>query len=286
MDINHKLLKLAFKRLGEQRVVGLDIETITLQTAPDKWEIVPHEVALYSPKLQWGITLFINPYYWNQLTRKEPAKFFYPEQKYRNIEGFVVNFETAQTLLSEVKLQTVYGHNCLKFDFFILHNNGMKIRAQKIVDTFLEAGDALPLKYYTTLREWHEQKMEELKKKEEEAGELGLDGEQRKKFYKFFTEKGNLKMTAEAIYCYLSNNPNFEESHTALNDCIIEYEIYKYIQKRSKVGDSTDGNWMTVLFNFFSRFKRTDSEAKKIEEYKRKIKDNSYTAGLIRQFCW
>ena len=286
MNITNKLLKVALKRITEQKLIGIDIETITIQTAPDKWEIVPHEVALYAPKLQWGITIFINPYYWGNISRNLQAKYFYPADKYKDIEGYVVNIETAQELLDGLKLQTVYGHNCIKFDFPHLHNNGMRVKAQRIVDTFLESGDALPLKYYTTLREWHEKKMIDLKTAEENAGELGLSEDEKKKYYKFFTEKGNLKMTAEAIYCYISNNPDFTESHTALHDCIIEYEIYKYIQKRSKVGDSTDGNWMTVLFNFFSRFKRTDSEAKKIEEYKRKIKDDSYTAGLIRQFCW
>lgn len=43
--------------------------------------------------------------------------------------------------------------------------------------------------------------------------------------YECFTEKGNYSSTAETVYKYISNNPNFEEEHTALADSLIERDI-------------------------------------------------------------
>lgn len=39
------------------------------------------------------------------------------------------------------------------------------------------------------------------------------------------TEKGYPKSCAEAVYCYLTDNPDFEEAHTAAADCEIEAAI-------------------------------------------------------------
>lgn len=41
----------------------------------------------------------------------------------------------------------------------------------------------------------------------------------------FITEGGNPKTSAEVVYKFLTNDPNYEEHHTALEDCKIEYEI-------------------------------------------------------------
>ena len=41
----------------------------------------------------------------------------------------------------------------------------------------------------------------------------------------FRTEKGYAQTKAETVYKYLTNNLNFEEAHTGLEDCTIEYEI-------------------------------------------------------------
>ena len=43
----------------------------------------------------------------------------------------------------------------------------------------------------------------------------------------FITNSGRVRTTAQAIYCYISNNANFEEAHTGLEDIDIEIEIYK-----------------------------------------------------------
>ena len=40
-----------------------------------------------------------------------------------------------------------------------------------------------------------------------------------------FTESGNYSGTAEAVYKYITNDPEFEEAHTALSDAEIETEI-------------------------------------------------------------
>ena len=43
----------------------------------------------------------------------------------------------------------------------------------------------------------------------------------------FITNSGRVRTTAQAIYSYLTQNPNFEESHTGLEDIDIEIEIFK-----------------------------------------------------------
>ena len=43
----------------------------------------------------------------------------------------------------------------------------------------------------------------------------------------FITNSGRVRITAQAIYCYLSNNSQFEEAHTGLEDIDIEMEIFK-----------------------------------------------------------
>ena len=43
----------------------------------------------------------------------------------------------------------------------------------------------------------------------------------------FITNSGRVRTTAQAIYCYISNNSQFEEAHTGLEDIDIEIEIFK-----------------------------------------------------------
>jgi hypothetical protein len=44
----------------------------------------------------------------------------------------------------------------------------------------------------------------------------------------FFTERGARRYTAEVIYRYLTQNVDFEESHTGLSDVMIERKIFEY----------------------------------------------------------
>lgn len=43
----------------------------------------------------------------------------------------------------------------------------------------------------------------------------------------FITNSGRVRTTAQAIYCYLTNNPNFQEAHTGLEDIDIEISIFQ-----------------------------------------------------------
>ena len=46
--------------------------------------------------------------------------------------------------------------------------------------------------------------------------------------YKLFTESGNYSTTAESVYKFITNNPDFNEEHTALSDSLIERDILFY----------------------------------------------------------
>lgn len=63
----------------------------------------------------------------------------------------------------------------------------------------------------------------------------------------FMTEKGNCKTSAEVVWGYLTNNSNFEEEHTGLADCEIEYKILLTAKSTKKKVDGTIRNpWKLV----------------------------------------
>ena len=43
-----------------------------------------------------------------------------------------------------------------------------------------------------------------------------------------------VKLTAEILYQFITKNTNFSESHTGLEDVLIELEIYKYCKRQKK----------------------------------------------------
>lgn len=49
------------------------------------------------------------------------------------------------------------------------------------------------------------------------------------------TEKGNYKTSAEIAYAFMKNEPQFEEVHRGLEDCLIEYEIFLKCRKQRKL---------------------------------------------------
>lgn len=61
-----------------------------------------------------------------------------------------------------------------------------------------------------------------------------------KKYYNFCIENGfvsnsgNIKTSAECVYAFLTNNPNFEEEHKGLEDVLIEAEIFAECIKKHK----------------------------------------------------
>ena len=48
----------------------------------------------------------------------------------------------------------------------------------------------------------------------------------------FITNSGRVRTTAQAIYCYLTQNPDFQEAHTGLEDIDIEIEIFRQSLER------------------------------------------------------
>lgn len=52
--------------------------------------------------------------------------------------------------------------------------------------------------------------------------------------YDYLTKRGEVRLTAEILYRYISGRNDFIESHTALDDCMIEKEILAYFFRRKK----------------------------------------------------
>lgn len=50
----------------------------------------------------------------------------------------------------------------------------------------------------------------------------------------FVSNAGNFRTNAQTVFAYLKQNPAFIESHTALEDCEIETEIFGAISKRKR----------------------------------------------------
>ena len=48
----------------------------------------------------------------------------------------------------------------------------------------------------------------------------------------FLTPRGQLKATAECLYAFIIDNPDFKESHTGLEDVLIEKEIMAYCYRQ------------------------------------------------------
>lgn len=66
------------------------------------------------------------------------------------------------------------------------------------------------------------------------------------------TANGNCKTNAETIYAYLRNDPQYKEEHTALEDSLIELEIFKAcikMHKRYTQNQHTNdnANWFMLL---------------------------------------
>lgn len=56
--------------------------------------------------------------------------------------------------------------------------------------------------------------------------------------HELYTNAGNYSTTAETIYKYITNNPDFVENHTALSDSIIENEILIYFTQYNNLEDA------------------------------------------------
>ena len=52
--------------------------------------------------------------------------------------------------------------------------------------------------------------------------------------HNFLTKNGRPQATAESIYAFITNNPDYKEEHTALEDVEIETEIMQYCYRQHK----------------------------------------------------
>lgn len=64
----------------------------------------------------------------------------------------------------------------------------------------------------------------------------------------FVSKAGNFNTSAEVAYSYMKNQPHFEEEHTSLEDCKIEYEIFLYClrQKKYRLRGIVGNPWILV----------------------------------------
>ena len=98
----------------------------------------------------------------------------------------------------------------------------------------------------------------------------------------FYTEKGNYSNTAETVYGFITENPDFAEEHTALDDSLIELEILQYcinkgaewnteykvyqsipreVEKTLEVKD-TDGNSNSFKYRKLRQYSEKDGKVK------------------------
>lgn len=63
-----------------------------------------------------------------------------------------------------------------------------------------------------------------------------------------FTAKNFLSFSAEKVHQYITGNPDFKEAHTALEDCKIEADIYRYLarQKAKSVPMGVRIDWQSI----------------------------------------
>lgn len=77
-----------------------------------------------------------------------------------------------------------------------------------------------------------------------------LENEYRTKDYTFITQAGNFKTSAESMYRYISNNPEFIEAHKGKQDTEIEGKILEWCKKERGWGKlkktPTGGGWTIV----------------------------------------
>lgn len=62
------------------------------------------------------------------------------------------------------------------------------------------------------------------------------------------TDKGNYKSSAESVYRYINNDIEFIESHTALDDCYCEKNIFmKCLKQKKQINEGLESNlWKKI----------------------------------------
>lgn len=123
------------------------------------------------------------------------------------------SYNIRKALLDDIKnfeIENVFAHN-MRFDFGALNNTQRwltKSKHRRFLPYSVEICDTLKMARKV----------------------LGHDENYRQFCWDngFITRNNQIQMKAETIYRYLSNNVDFEESHTGLEDCMIEKEILLY----------------------------------------------------------
>ena len=154
---------------------------------------------------------------WQNETLMNSAYYAWKMPLYENFEttkinmfGFICEFIE---LIEEYNVTHLIAYN-LPFDIRALNNTSMKYIQGEFIGENIEKLDVWSV-----------------------ACELLCNTEKYKKFCKengYISEKGNYKTSAEIVYRYITNNKNFDESHTSLKDCEIEKEIFMKCLKQKK----------------------------------------------------
>jgi len=124
----------------------------------------------------------------------------------------IVSFYEARKRLTEImaayNIDTVIAHN-MRFDYGTLNNTQRWLTKSKYRYFF-----ASNVKIWDTMR-MAEDTICKLKKYQKFCTSNG-----------YTTKNGRPRKTAEVLYKYITSNPDFIESHTALEDVLIEKEIF------------------------------------------------------------
>ena len=122
-------------------------------------------------------------------------------------------FKTIKSILADV---------CLQYDIKIVmaHNARFDYRSLNLTQRFLTSSKHRYFFPYGT-EIWDTLKMARQVFKNEEYDTFCYENN-------FLTKRGCKKYTAEILYKFLTNDLDFEEEHTGLEDVMIEKEIFKY----------------------------------------------------------
>ena len=122
-------------------------------------------------------------------------------------------FKTIKAILADV---------CLQYDIKIImaHNARFDYRSLNLTQRFLTSSKYRYFFPYGT-EIWDTLKMARQVFKNEEYDTFCYENN-------FLTKRGCKKYTAEILYKFLTNDLDFEEEHTGLEDVMIEKEIFKY----------------------------------------------------------
>jgi hypothetical protein len=179
----------------------IDIETIDVEG-----EKKPYDIALYDGKNDKCYRYLVDCTFQQMLTNT--YQFSKPKKYLSGLDCKITSIEKIANEIKALNIKKLIGHNIISFDLPILKNCGITFENIKVFDTYRNVGNLLPLNYYYFCEQ--------------------------NRSTKFFTDSGNIKLTLEAIYCYITDNPDFCLSHIAINDCKVNFEVYQYLISRKK----------------------------------------------------